>query len=57
MKEHYIVFHNGFWVVEFKSKSISRHNDIKEAIKARNKYIKEHPEMKLAFKIDLTEED
>lgn len=42
-KRRYINFHNGFWVVTIKKKSISRHKDINEAIIARDNYIKEHP--------------
>lgn len=49
-KRRYINFHNGFWVVRIKGKSISRHRDVNEAIVARNNYIKEHPELVLAYK-------
>lgn len=57
MKKHYINFHNGFWVVKIKGKVISRNKDINESIKSRNKYLLEHPELKLTFKIDLNEEN
>lgn len=49
-KRRYINFHNGFWVVTIKKKSISRHRDVNEAIIARDNYIKEHPELCLVYK-------
>lgn len=55
-KRRYINFHNGFWVFRLKNKTISRHKDINEAFEARNNYIREHPELVLAYKdkVDLT---
>lgn len=49
-KRRYINFHNGFWVVRIKKISISRHKDFNEAVKARDIYIKQHPELILAYK-------
>lgn len=46
-KAKYITFVCGKWVVRIKNKSISRHSDFAEAVKARDEYISNHPELEL----------
>jgi hypothetical protein len=49
-KRRYIKFHNGYWIVNIKNKSISRHKDINDAARARDKFLQEHPEIKLVYR-------
>jgi hypothetical protein len=49
-KRRYINFHNGFWVFRLKNKTISRHKDINEAFEARDKFLQEHPDIKLVHR-------
>jgi hypothetical protein len=46
-KERCVVFYCGYWVVIIKRKRISRHKIKEEAVIARDKYLKEHPELKI----------
>lgn len=48
-KRRYITFICGKWVVKIKDKYISRHFDFAEAVKARNEYIRQHPELELKY--------